>query len=134
MVTCAFLEDWRAGAKPQTSNEVVDKRPGCVGWICAHRLRYMSIDPSHQFDMLDGSDLRLLVELERQGSINQAARSCGFGQPAASKRLQRIAKTVGFEVVETDGTGTRLTAEGRKIASHGRRVLASVERLHRDLA
>lgn len=93
----------------------------------------MSSDSAGPFDALDGSDLRLLVELERHRSINQAARSCGFGQPAASKRLQRMTKALGFEVVKTDGAGTQLTAEGRKVASHGRRVLESLDQLQRDL-
>jgi hypothetical protein len=41
-------------------------------------------------DSLDGRELRLLVEIERPGSINRAAASCGIGQPAATRRLQQI--------------------------------------------
>lgn len=85
------------------------------------------------FDELDGKDLRLLVGLRRHGSISKAAEECGFGQPAATKRLQRIRGKLGFTIIQAENGATKLTEEGELLAKHASRVLRSLSSLQAEL-
>jgi len=82
----------------------------------------------------DSTRLRLLVELERQGSVSAAARAVGIGQPSASEHLRLLEAAAGQRLVERDGRGSRLTEAGRVLASHASQALASLaageEELH----
>ena len=82
----------------------------------------------------DSTRLRLLVELERQGSISAAARAVGIGQPSASEHLRLLEAAAGQRLVERNGRGSRLTQAGRVLASHASQALASLaageEELH----
>lgn len=85
-------------------------------------------------ERLDGRDLRLLVELDRTGSISRAAERCRMRQPAATKRLQRISASLGTPLVQPVGDGSReLTSAGREVAAHGEAVLDSLDNLERKL-
>lgn len=82
----------------------------------------------------DSTRLRLLVELERQGSVSAAARAVGIGQPSASEHLRLLEAAAGQRLVERDGRGSRLTEAGRVLASHASQALATLaageEELH----
>ena len=84
-------------------------------------------------EQLDTRDLRLLVELSSSKSISVAAAACGIGQPAATKRLKRIADNLGLQIVERRQRQTFLTADGVALAKHGERVLRSLQRLQAEL-
>jgi molybdate transport repressor ModE-like protein len=77
--------------------------------------------------------LRLLVELRRRGSISAAADACGVGQPSATKHLQTLEAAVGEKLVERHGRASRLTDAGEVVATHGARVLDTLEGMQDDL-
>jgi molybdate transport repressor ModE-like protein len=84
-------------------------------------------------DALEPMRLRLLVELGRRGSISAAADACGMGQPSATKHLQTLEAAVGEKLVERHGRASRLTDAGEVVASHGTRVLDTLEGMQDDL-
>ena len=71
--------------------------------------------------------LRILMEIERTGSISAAAESCGIGQPSASMHLRTLEAATGKKLVMRTGRGSSLTPGGRIVASHAARVLATLE-------
>ena len=71
---------------------------------------------------VDPFRLRLLLELDRRGTISQAAEACSIGQPTASVHLQTLEAAVGQRLYERAGRGTRLTDAGRVVAGHIRRT------------
>src|SRR5918994_5745095 len=82
----------------------------------------------------DSTRLRLLVELEKQGSVSAAARAVGIGQPSASEHLRLLEAAAGQRLVERNGRGSRLTEAGRVLATHASQALATLaageEELH----
>jgi molybdate transport repressor ModE-like protein len=82
----------------------------------------------------DSTRLRLLVELERQGTVSAAARAVGIGQPSASEHLRLLEAAAGQRLVERNGRGSRLTEAGRVLAAHAGQALATLaageEELH----
>jgi molybdate transport repressor ModE-like protein len=82
----------------------------------------------------DSTRLRLLVELDRHGSVSGAARAVGIGQPSASEHLRLLETAAGQPLVERNGRGSRLTEAGRVLASHASQALTTLaageEELH----
>jgi LysR family transcriptional regulator, low CO2-responsive transcriptional regulator len=71
--------------------------------------------------------LRLLLEIDRTGSISAAADRCGIGQPSASMHLRTLETAIGQRLVIRNGRGSRLTAAGKIVASHAARMLATLD-------
>src|SRR5918999_5801024 len=82
----------------------------------------------------DATRLRLMVELERHGSVSAAAKAVGIGQSTASEHLRLLETAAGQRLVERNGRGSRLTEAGRVLASSAGRALATLaageEELH----
>src|SRR5919108_2565559 len=82
----------------------------------------------------DSTRLRLLVEVERRGSVSGAARAVGIGQPSASEHVRLLEAAAGQQLVERNGRGSRLTEAGRVLAAHASQALATLaageEELH----
>jgi molybdate transport repressor ModE-like protein len=82
----------------------------------------------------DATRLRLLVALEREGSVSAAARAIGIGQPTASEHIRLLEAAAGQRLVERNGRGSRLTEAGRVVAAHAAQALgdlaAAEEELH----
>jgi molybdate transport repressor ModE-like protein len=74
----------------------------------------------------DTTRLRLLVEIERQGTVSAAARSVGIGQPTASEHLRLLEAAAGQRLVERNGRGSRLTEAGGLLAARAREALAAL--------
>jgi molybdate transport repressor ModE-like protein len=74
----------------------------------------------------DSTRLRLLVELERHGSVSAAAKAVGIGQPTASEHLRLLETAAGQRLVERNGRGSRLTEAGRLLAARAREALAAL--------
>jgi molybdate transport repressor ModE-like protein len=74
----------------------------------------------------DTTRLRLLVEIERQGTVSAAARAVGIGQPTASEHLRLLETAAGQRLVERNGRGSRLTEAGSLLASRAREALAAL--------
>jgi len=84
--------------------------------------------------ILDPLRLRLVLEVERHGSITRAAEACSMAQPTASEHLRTLERAVGQRLYERAGRGTRLTHPGRLLARHAARVLSELEGLEQSLA
>jgi LysR family transcriptional regulator, low CO2-responsive transcriptional regulator len=89
--------------------------------------------PDGIVDALDPGRLRLLVEVQRKGSISAAAEACQIGQPSATKHLKTLEAAVGTKLVERRGRTSRLTEAGELVAAHGVRVLDTLTCMQEDL-
>ena len=87
----------------------------------------------HLLRTLDPLRLRLLLELERLGTITGAAEACSLAQPTASTHLRTLETAVGHRVYERAGRVTRLTDAGRLLAGHAKMVISSLEAFQDDL-
>lgn len=74
----------------------------------------------------DTTRLRLLVEIDHQGSVSAAARAIGIGQPTASEHLRLLEVAAGQRLVERNGRGSCLTEAGRVLAVHAAQALATL--------
>jgi molybdate transport repressor ModE-like protein len=84
--------------------------------------------------ILDPLRLRLVLEVERHGSITRAAEACSMAQPTASEHLRTLEAAIGQRLHERAGRATRLTYAGRLLARHAAKVLSELEGLEQDLA
>ena len=73
--------------------------------------------------------LRILLEIDRAGSISAAAERCGIGQPSASMHLRTLETAIGQRLVIRNGRGSRLTTAGKIVASHAARILATLDNM-----
>src|ERR1051325_11214105 len=74
----------------------------------------------------DTTRMRLLVEIERRGSLSAAAQAVGIGQPSASQHLRTLETAAGQRLVERNGRGSRLTGGGRVLAAHAAQALPAL--------
>jgi molybdate transport repressor ModE-like protein len=84
-------------------------------------------------ELWDTTRMRLLVEIERQGSLSAAARAIGIGQPSASQHLRLLEAAAGQRLVERDGRGSRLTEAGRVLAGRAAQALATLGAAEEEL-
>lgn len=77
--------------------------------------------------------LRLLLEIERTGSISSAADVCSIAQPSASMHVRTLERATGQRLVTRHGRGSRLTAAGKIVAAHADRVLATLDSMRQAL-
>ncbi|MFD1938404.1 MULTISPECIES: LysR family transcriptional regulator [Nonomuraea] len=82
---------------------------------------------------MDTRLLRVLVELQRLGTLRAVAAATGYGTSAVSQQLAALEREVGKPLVEPEGRRLRLTPAGRRLAEHGRRILAAVAEAHAAL-
>jgi molybdate transport repressor ModE-like protein len=82
---------------------------------------------------LDPLRLRLLVEVERRGSISAAAEACQVGQPSATKHLKTLEAAVGEKLIERNGRASGLTEAGRLVCAHAVRVLDTLDAMTEEL-
>ncbi|WP_432485442.1 LysR family transcriptional regulator [Kineococcus esterisolvens] len=71
--------------------------------------------------------LELLVAVATTGSVGAAARERGTSQQAASARLRRVERLVGFPLLERGPHGSRPTREGALLVEWARDVLSAAE-------
>lgn len=90
--------------------------------------------PDGIVNALEPARLRLLVEVQRRGSISAAAEACAMGQPSATKHLKTLEAVLGEKLVERHGRASRLTAAGEVAAIHAARVLDSFDAMHAELS
>ncbi len=85
-------------------------------------------------ELWDTTRMRLLVEIERRGSLSAAAREVGIGQPSASQHLRLLEAAAGQRLVERNGRGSRLTEAGRVLAGRAAQALATLGAADEELA
>ena len=83
--------------------------------------------------LLDPLRLRLLVEVERRGSIVQAARACSISQPSASMHLHTLESALRHPLLERNGRSTRLTEAGKLAARQASKALDALDQLQQEL-
>jgi LysR family transcriptional regulator, low CO2-responsive transcriptional regulator len=89
--------------------------------------------PTGIVDALDPARLRLLVEVDRRGSISAAADACQVSQPSATKQLKTLEAALGEKLVERNGRASRLTEAGQIVVGHATRVLDTLQGLEEEL-
>ena len=77
-------------------------------------------------ELWDTTRMRLLVEIERQGSVSAAAAAIGIGQPSASQHLRLLEAAAGQRLVERSGRGSQLTEAGHILAARAAQALSSL--------
>lgn len=77
--------------------------------------------------------MRLLVEIERQGSVSAAAAAIGIGQPSASQHLRLLETAAGQRLVERTGRGSRLTEAGQVLAARAAQALSTLGAAEEEL-
>lgn len=83
--------------------------------------------------MLEMRRVRLLVELERRGSLAAVAEALHLSASGVSAQIVRLEREVGTALVSRVGRGLRLTEAGSRLAESGRRLLAEMEAAKSDL-
>lgn len=76
------------------------------------------------------SQVELIVEIAKVGSISRAAENLYISQPAVSKLLQRFEEEVGAQIFERRSTGVCLTAVGKRFVDSAQDILQQMERLN----
>src|SRR5215471_2486538 len=77
--------------------------------------------------MIDVRRLRLLLELNRRGTITAVADALAYTPSAVSQQLAALEREAGVPLLERTGRSVRLTPAGRVLVSHGDAVLARLE-------
>lgn len=83
---------------------------------------------------MDTDKLRALVELDRLGTMAAVAQATGYGTSAISQQLAALERQAGVPLLEASGRRVRLTPAGRRLAEHGRGILAAVTAAETELA
>src|SRR5919109_2897794 len=84
-------------------------------------------------DALDPLRLRLLVEVQRRGSISAAAEACRVSQPSATKHLKTVEAALGEKLVERNGRASTLTEAGTIVAEAAARALDTLDGMSQEL-
>ena len=77
--------------------------------------------------------LRELLSVTTTPSISRAARRLGMSQPALSRQLRALEQAVGLTLFERSARGVTLTPAGVSLAGDAPALLASAERLAREV-
>lgn len=84
--------------------------------------------------MLTADDLELFAAIGASPSLAAAARSLGVTPPAVSQRLAQIERRLGLKLVERDGKGLRITADGALLLDRSNDILTRLAALREELA
>jgi molybdate transport repressor ModE-like protein len=115
------------GDAPAITGPAASAAPASDGIRLGEALRNVQMENVHPLR------LRLLLEIERTGSISAAADACGIAQPSASMHLRTLEAAIGKRLVSRNGRGSTLTPAGKVVASHATRALATLDGMRRAL-
>lgn len=73
--------------------------------------------------------LKYAVEIEKAGSISQAAENLFMGQPTLSKTIKELESTLGYDIFFRTQRGVQTTKNGEVFLKHAKNILAEVERM-----
>jgi len=85
-------------------------------------------------EILERAHLRLLREVDQQGSLTAAAKSLGLSQSALSHTVRKLEQQLGIPIWEREGRGLRLTEAGRYLMALSKRLLPQLEHAERVLS
>lgn len=83
--------------------------------------------------MIERSHLRILREIDRQGSLTAAARALHLTQSALSHKITRLEQVTGTPLWVKEGRGLRLTQAGLYLLQEANRLLPQLERVDERL-
>ena len=69
--------------------------------------------------------LETFIEVARQGSVTQAAKSLNLTQPGVSRTLRELEAICGVSLVAKDGRGIKITRQGEAFLRHAGASLAA---------
>ncbi len=69
------------------------------------------------------------VEVERTGSITQAAENLFMGQPNLSKAIMELEETLGFMIFERTSKGVIPTVKGVRFLVYAKNILSQIEKM-----
>ncbi|HET9476304.1 MAG TPA: LysR family transcriptional regulator [Dehalococcoidia bacterium] len=75
------------------------------------------------------TSLQLLLAVGETGSITEAARHQEISQPAASKRIRDLERSMAMQLIERTPGGSVLTSEGKVVADWAGRVLETIDQM-----
>lgn len=78
--------------------------------------------------------LRLLVAVADEGSIQRAARRLNITQPAATKSIRELEQDLGVPLFERNTRGARPTVYGATMIAHARLILAELRHAGEELS
>lgn len=73
------------------------------------------------------SSLQTLIAAVEEGSLRAAARRLGVSQPAVTKAVRELERSVGAPVLERSTVGVFPTAQGKVLIEHARRALRELD-------
>lgn len=82
---------------------------------------------------LSSGRLRYFVEIARLGSFSRAAAVLGVAQPALSRQVREMERTLGVRLLHRNGRGVLPTEAGRELLTRAEPILEQLQRLQTDL-
>lgn len=82
---------------------------------------------------MDLKQLRAFVTVAETGNVTRASSLLNLVQPAVSRQLRLLEDDLGTELFDRSRHGMQLTASGRAMLEHARRILNEVERARADI-
>ena len=76
---------------------------------------------------------RYALEVEKTGSITQAANNLFMSQPTLSKAIKDMEETVGFAIFKRTSKGVIPTHRGLEFLAHARKIATQVQRMEQAL-
>lgn len=83
--------------------------------------------------LIDLAWMRLLVEIDRKGSLSAAAEALGLTQPAVSYQIRLLEQRFGQPLLHRLHRGVRYTDEGRRLLAIAERTVSEVDALQRSV-
>lgn len=84
--------------------------------------------------MIDRSHLKILREIERQGSLTKAASALHLTQSALSHKIKNLESITGAALWSMDGRNIKLTQAGEYLLREAKRLLPQLERIDETLS
>lgn len=73
--------------------------------------------------------LKYAVEVEKTGSISQAAENFFTGQPNLSKAIKELEDTLGIVIFKRTSKGVKPTEQGREFLGYAKQILVQLEKM-----
>ena len=83
---------------------------------------------------LDIKVLRMLVAIDRHGSLTRAAQSLGITQSALSHHIKETERRAAVDIFHRVGKRLHLTAIGEELLQAAKSIVGEVDRIEGDLA
>ncbi len=87
----------------------------------------------YSYILIERTHLKILKELERQGSLTSAAQSLHLTQSALSHTIRKLENLAGVSIWEKKGRNIQLTQAGQYLLKAANRLLPQLERIDETL-